>query len=729
MVDITQRCIAILDLICTNAGFITANSLAREAGVSERTVRYDLKTCRRWLEERGISLRAIPRKGFAVADEDKPAVLALLAAYRRVRQSGRGRFLNADERAQRLIGDVLEGRRIAQFDEAFDRTGVSRSTYARDLDRVAAWFESHGAALARGQKHGMHLKAPESIIRRLTVDYLLESIDNRNLVKLISVCDFSQGLELNLSNLPIVNDILQPKRIGCIIDKMDYGFEALNIKLRDDDYLWLLLYTAVMVYRINGGHSIEEAPSPDKERYKADADVCSYVEMCFNEYALGKEIPSKQRGTEVQFIAYFLKALSNFKVDTCTSPNRENALRIGDYVVDKVYSQFGYSFTDEPDLADQLKRHLQAALVRMQLDNVIANPILQQTHRQFPQYFEGCREIFDAIESTFNISFNDNEIGYVVMYVAALVERRQKHLQTIRPHIRMALVCGHGIGTLTFLSDSLRREFPSIDIVEKLSVFDAIGHDFTNVDFVLTTIDLPIPISRPMIKVSPILSRLDIRRIGMLLSSTPKVGYASGQFEMDELMRIISSHCNVIDEKGLRKNLSEILDGKDADADIVALVDFPNLADVVKRRCTVARIAAHTWEDAVRFAAGVLYDNGFARDSFLKDVLHMKEEYGQWAVIPGGICLPHAFPQQNFGLAMTLISLEEPVSVDFNGYPMEFSLVMALSTPKAELQSKALDQLFCLLDEYPDMVGDLQRARFSTELYRKFRGYCNRLFS
>ena len=72
---------------------------------------------------------------------------------------------------------------------------------------------------------------------------------------------------------------------------------------------------------------------------------------------------------------------------------------------------------------------------------------------------------------------------------------------------------------MTFLKESLKREFPSIDILDTLSVFEATSYDYLSVDLVLTTIDVPVPLSRPLIKVHPILTRLDIRRIGAFLNT------------------------------------------------------------------------------------------------------------------------------------------------------------------------------------------------------------------
>ena len=78
-----------------------------------------------------------------------------------------GRYLNADERALTLVGEILSGVRVSQFDHLpQERLGVSRSTYARDLDRAVSWFSSHGVDLARGGKQGVQLATEESVWRK-----------------------------------------------------------------------------------------------------------------------------------------------------------------------------------------------------------------------------------------------------------------------------------------------------------------------------------------------------------------------------------------------------------------------------------------------------------------------------------------------------------------------------------------------------------------------------------
>lgn len=720
MIEITQRCIGILRRICAEEAPVTARELADEFHVSERTIRNDIVLIRLWLAERGIELQARPRVGFSLSSEGRTAVGDLVSALSQAKY-GEGRYLNADERALMLVGDILSGERVSQFDEAQERLGVSRSTYARDLERACQWFSSHGAFVQRGGKQGVQLSVKESVWRKLAVDFLIENIDSMQLLTFIMLCDFTNDSMPNLSGLPFVNEMLDAELLGTVVDEMDRCLEATNLTLRDDDYVWLLFYLAVMVHRLNEGKYLE-APEPAAD---TDASFTLYgivVEALKDN--VGDLVSGRQLEIEAHYISHRVRALTRLSASGDVSPNRADAESICALVVDGVCRHLGFDLSTDAALVKQLQMHLQAALVRMQMRHEAKNPMLEQAREQFPEYMDVCRRICEEVCADSGVCFSEDEIGYIAMYVAVFAERQGDRKSSIGK-VKTVLICGHGAGTVTFLKESLRREFPSIDIIDTLSVFETTSYDFMSVDLVLSTVDVPVPLSRPLIKVRPILTRLDIRRVGAFLKMAPVEPQASDSLQMEELVKVIGRHCDILDRSGLVESLSELVDGNKTDA--IELVELPDLVDVVKRRCTIARADAKDWDDAVHIAARALVEHGFATEAFLEDVLHMQSEYGQYSVLPGGVCLPHAFPNPGFQLAMTLVTLEKPVTVDFGGSPMAFSCVMAIATPKAELQSRALDQLFCLLDEYPSFAEDLRAASFPAELYRKFRGYCQRI--
>ena len=156
MVEITKRCVGMIDRICAEKNPVTARELADEFHVSERTVRNDIALAKRWLAERGVELCARPRVGFSFSDDERPIVDGLIAPFRETKYS-EGRYLNADERALTLVGEILSGVRVSQFDEVQERLGVSRSTYARDLDRAVSWFSSHGVDLRAAENRASSL--------------------------------------------------------------------------------------------------------------------------------------------------------------------------------------------------------------------------------------------------------------------------------------------------------------------------------------------------------------------------------------------------------------------------------------------------------------------------------------------------------------------------------------------------------------------------------------------
>ena len=81
MITITSRCLGILEILSEENAPITVKRISAKINVSERTIRYDINLLKSWLNENGIALSSIPKKGIFL--NDKPAARLLLQEYSR----------------------------------------------------------------------------------------------------------------------------------------------------------------------------------------------------------------------------------------------------------------------------------------------------------------------------------------------------------------------------------------------------------------------------------------------------------------------------------------------------------------------------------------------------------------------------------------------------------------------------------------------------------------------
>lgn len=722
MIEITQRCIKALDLICKHPGPVTARGLALAMGVSERTVRYDLALLTSWLAERGVELRSAPKKGFYLEDGQRERAAALLKGYGESAGEA-GRFLSADERVRMIVTDVLEGRSSWSFDEATERFCVSRTTFTRDLERAEEWFQEHGARLLRKQKRGVRLDGDEAEFRRLIVAFIQENSDQKALLTYFITHDRNCVQPVpKPSSFSYINRILCGADLSAIIDTMERYNKEKGAALSDDDFIDLIYYLAVMVTRIRDGFFLE--PLPERYRPYGETPECGEIEALLAPWF--PEFASVHRlHCESAYLAARWLAVTKGSDGHASTANSELARQISIYLLSRLQEELGFALAEMGDLFNAMKIHLQAAIMRLHLNIPAPNPMLEETKRRFPEVFRLCTQVTGEIGDRFNIRFDEREVGFLTMYTAVAVRQRRDHPPL--EQIRAVLICGYGVGTVSFLTSSLKQQFPRITIVDRLSIFDINEYDFSRVDLVFTTIDIPLPLSKPLLKVNPVLSRLDVRRIDAFLHTRQSTAANTTQeFRVGELLSVISKYCDIRNADQLAQDLKRAV-GPYSDPPR-ALTELPSLLDILPRRHVLAHIEAATWDEAVRKAAQPLLDNGCTTQDYVEEIIGIKEQYGQYSVLCGGVCMPHASPSIFYKLSISLATLKEPLELELDGQMVKIYVVMVLSLADTITHAKVLDEIFSLLDEFPHIGADLQRAATAEELCRLFKSYYDRLF-
>ena len=77
------------------------------------------------------------------------------------------------------------------------------------------------------------------------------------------------------------------------------------------------------------------------------------------------------------------------------------------------------------------------------------------------------------------------------------------------------------------------------------------------------------------------------------------------------------------------------------------------------------KVKASDWEEAVRIGAGMLVEQGCAKQSYVDGIIASVKELGPYIVIADGIAMPHTRPEQGaIGIGCSLITLDQPVKFD-----------------------------------------------------------------
>ncbi|WP_434630865.1 PRD domain-containing protein [Thermoanaerobacterium thermosaccharolyticum] len=185
-------------------------------------------------------------------------------------------------------------------------------------------------------------------------------------------------------------------------------------------------------------------------------------------------------------------------------------------MISEVNLFYKIDFSRDKELIIGLALHLKPTLNRLKYNMNLRNPILKEIKDEYPDAFEMSVIASRILEREYGLSIDENEIGYIAMYFGAAIERLKAKTKKIN---NVAIICASGMGTAQLLATKVRRTFPWLNIIGKYPSYKLEEAIKGNADLILTTVPLDINIVNiPVIKISSILSKDDIEKIGEILN-------------------------------------------------------------------------------------------------------------------------------------------------------------------------------------------------------------------
>lgn len=501
--SITKRQREIVEFLLEHPHEVTAGEIAVEVKVSTRTVHRELQMIEQWLEPLGMRLEKKSGTGIRIdASSDDLAVL---------RQQLEGKEyveFTPEERKLFMLCILLDEAEPVKLLALASDLKVTVSTVTTDLDDLESRIRQAGLKLVRRRGYGVKINGSETIHRTAIAALALEFLDESDL--------FGRQPEQGGS---IVNQKL--------LDMIGHG-DVLTIEnalwqpdiewlenIPERQYMKLLIQLSVAVVRIRKGFGIGRI-SP-----RENTEVAEQDEMKVPPYMASRlcGVLSTQLGLTFSQDeqAYFHRLL----VETEQRIHSSRLLPIDDLIlldrvhslIDQMQARTHYTFHEDRLLREGLLGHMQPVMERIEGQQMIRNPLLQQIRKDYDSLFEEVKQsVGQAWPGT---DVPDEEIGFLVMHFGASIER----LRALKREIRAIIVCTSGIGSSRMLSSRLSKEIPEIRIMDSVSWYEAARIPTDQYDLVLSTVDLPMD-EHQYYKVSPLLTAEESERLRHFIRTT-----------------------------------------------------------------------------------------------------------------------------------------------------------------------------------------------------------------
>lgn len=519
----------ILLLLSRHKEPVTAEWIAKELSVSDRTIRKELKNMQADYNELGVSISPIKGKGYClhILDHEvfQQEINPLLTEDPQdfSEQKARVYFL-----LKRLL--LQEGYvKLEQFEREMY---VSKSTIQKDLRLVREMLGKYRLSLMVKPHYGVNVAGSEYRKRLCFANYrLMEEPSN----------------PANNSRIADESFTEQIKKI--IINKVNvHKIEISDVALGN-----LTNHIVIACKRMEQGFAMEELGQTIGDEHPFEKKVA--MEIIEEVEALaGFAFPR----AELEYIIIHLMGTKLLHENALTEYREFDETReIVSCMVARLKDELDWDFTSDREFLHALALHIRPAINRLRFEMNIRNPLVNDIKVKYPSAFEGAIIASICLEEWLSVKVEEDEIGYIALHIGVALERMKRKA---RKQKRVILVCASGVGSAKLLSYRLQEQFSrELEIVDCINYYKLADYDLSAIDLVISTIPISERLTAPVQVVSNFLEAEDIKGIKKRLLSPNKNNkdsylaedhvFIGKKFETKEA--VIAFLSNILYEQGL----------------------------------------------------------------------------------------------------------------------------------------------------------------------------------
>lgn len=529
---------------------LTVEELSIKYEVSKRTIYKDLAEIKKWLKKRKVILKTSPVVHIDYSSqyeiEEIKKELGRIKPYITP--------LTQSDRIKMIIIYILTNEPNVKIATTCDKVGISRSTFYRDLEHVEEWFSRFSLDMVIIRNRGIQLKGEENKKREAILNFFKSNLDEGQILTILQnneSAQFSKNDDLIIYSLSKSyfkdSNIEQVQAILREIENLQ------GYKFCDSQYASLLVHIEIAIKRIKNNYEI----TMDNAKLE---EIKSTLEFNLAQVMVGKIEKAhniKINEAETGYIALHLISSKIKQKHQVSKTNKDLEEQINKFI-NNLSRRLKKPLALDSELIESLKLHMHNTYKRLNLGMNEPNPLREDIMQQYGELFQICKDEINNI-NLYGKEFGDDEIAYIVIYIAATLERNAKLIKNVY------IVCTSGMGSVQLLLANLKNKTSNINVVDILSMNEAEKLKDSNVDAIISTVYLENP-NIPVIVVNPFLTYEDIKKINNELNLEPTLNISffknkyyrgQNQLEIMDFMLMLSDVATTVSNliKKLKINL------------------------------------------------------------------------------------------------------------------------------------------------------------------------------
>lgn len=501
---LTSRQIDFIKLMLEETEYKPIRYFTEKLNVSDKTLQKDLKIIGNYISKFNVKIDA--KRGYGILIDSNASSNIEFVNSLNINSKEKNSVSVEQRRVEILKMLLLNSNSSTSINQLSEKYYVSKTSIVNDLRYIEEWLKKYNIKLSKTLA-GTRILGKETDIRK-SIASLLEDIleQNNEEEKIPKITRIELSTFSALSNIFHLDSIMF---IENIIWELE---ENLNYSISQPYYINLITHILICIKRLKEGNQIEskedKIKSLDNLNKKVYKNVINLIGKIEERY--GVSINNEEIYYIYKYIVSsgFGNTLDN---NILISENYINSSEeVTNMMIDIMSEFLKINLREDELLQKGLLLHIKPMLNRLNYDIQIKNPLLKEIKERFSEVLGLCMLSIKLMSPYYNITnISIDEVSYIATYFQAAVERSVSSK-------RVLVVCHSGYGTSQLLSTRLKRAFPQWTIVDIVSVHRLGEIDMTNIDFIVSSVDIDIK-DKMYIVVSALLMDRDINNIKNVL--------------------------------------------------------------------------------------------------------------------------------------------------------------------------------------------------------------------
>ena len=485
-----QRILDIVGILLKQEDFITIQQIATILQVSNKTIRNDLQVVGEWVRENQMTL--CKKTGIGIRIEGDVNQKLKLLEHVLVRSK---RLTDYTPQARKTyIGlrllNCMEHCRIYELSEELF---VSRATIHKDLTALQELLEQYHISLVRKSNQGVWLSGKEHNLRALMFALMTADKGYEDLEKMVRTRSCEQPSRFLFAALDYTEQDFF-KILEVVLQVQSSYWNNLPFRALIDGFLQIcILCLRVMDQKLAELSSDFIQELMQKPLYEEACEICDLLQE-----QLRITLPEIER----RYLQVYLLALQN--QEQLAHPHE--AMQMTQDLLTVWQEIFQRPFCCDEELKRALQTHLGPAITRSRHGIRMENPMMYEIHTYYENTFQIVQHSLKGLEEKYGCVFNEDEVGYLTIHLAAALDRAKQPLRTI-------LICHQGMGAKNLMIRKLEKYIPEIEIVSTQPFLAMEKTDLSGIDLILSTLPLELAAEIPVVTMHALPHDHDIQRV------------------------------------------------------------------------------------------------------------------------------------------------------------------------------------------------------------------------